>query len=94
MDDKLNGKINKMKKIKKGQRLGKVLIDKITTYLIAAFGLVAGLAWNDAIKSSIEFFIPLQGNRLLMKFGYAILITFIFAILTVYILKLIKKEDK
>jgi len=29
---------------------------KIVTYVIAGFGLVAGLAWNDAIKSLIEYF--------------------------------------
>jgi hypothetical protein len=34
--------------------ISKDVIDKIAALMTAAFGLVAALAWNDAIKSSIE----------------------------------------
>ena len=46
-------------------------------YIIAAFGLIAGLAWNDAVKSLIEFFLPISNNTIFAKFLYAIIITLI-----------------
>ncbi|MEK9171243.1 MAG: DUF5654 family protein, partial [Patescibacteria group bacterium] len=40
--------------------LSKQVREKTTGYILAAFGLVAGLAWNDAIKSTIDRFFPLN----------------------------------
>lgn len=31
---------------------------KMFSYIAAGLGLVAGLAWNDAIKTVIDYFIP------------------------------------
>ena len=61
-------------------------------YIVAAFGLVAGLAWNEAIKSLIEYLFPLAQNTLLAKFGYAILITAVVVTITVYLSTLLKDE--
>mgnify|MGYP001588255299 CR=1 FL=1 len=53
--------------------------------MLAGFGFVAALAWNDAIQSLFsEIFGPSRGS-LYAKFGYAILIT---AIVTVVSLRL------
>ncbi len=60
-------------------------------YIAAAFGLVAGLAWNDAIRSFIEYFFPLGANTLIMKFIYAFVITIVVTIVTTYI---VKQEQK
>ena len=46
-------------------------------YISAAFGLVAGLAWNDAIKSLIESVFPSSGGTVFAKFGYAFAITIV-----------------
>jgi len=46
-------------------------------YILAAFGLVAGLAWNDAIQSLIKQVFPFATGSLLAKFAYAIIITVI-----------------
>jgi hypothetical protein len=70
---------------------------KVAGYLAAALGLVAGLAWNDAIKSLIEYFFPLSDpNSLALKFGYALLITLFVTVVTLYIAKYIDppKDDK
>jgi len=67
---------------------------KIVTYVIAGFGLVAGLAWNDAIKSLIEYFFPAGGNTLLAKFIYAFVFTIILAVITIYLSRLLLKEEQ
>jgi hypothetical protein len=46
-------------------------------YMTAALGLVAGLAWNDAIKSLIEAFYPFAKDGLFAKFLYAVIITIV-----------------
>ncbi|MDQ1283905.1 MAG: hypothetical protein QG620_253 [Patescibacteria group bacterium] len=68
--------------------------NKVAGYIVAAFGLVAGLAWNDAIKSFIDYFFPAEQNGLKAKFSYAILITFIVVMVSVYVVKFLKEEEK
>lgn len=63
-------------------------------YILAAFGFVAGLAWNEAIKSFIDQFFPLARDSIFVKFLYAIVITIIVVIVTVYLVKLTQKSDK
>lgn len=55
---------------------------QLVTYLLGGFGLVAGLAWNDAITSFIEFLYPLQKDGLPAKFIYAIVITVVVAVVS------------
>ncbi len=63
-------------------------------YLVAALGLVAGLAWNDAIKSLIEELFPIAKNTIVVKFGYAVLITVVVVIASVYIIRFIGGGEK
>lgn len=63
-------------------------------YIAGAFGLVAGLAWNDAIKSMIEFFFPFSKSSVTIKFLYAIVITVVVVILTRYLFKPLKKDSQ
>ncbi len=56
-------------------------------YMTAAFGLVAALAWNDAIKSLIEYFLPASGKTLWAKFSYAVIITILITALTIYLIR-------
>lgn len=77
-----------IKKIKKEQeKVRQEIIQKSLGYLIAAFGLVAGLAWNEAVKSLIEFFFPFSDDSLLAKFAYAVLMTVLVIVVTVYLSK-------
>lgn len=65
--------------------------EKVSGYISAGFGLVAGLAWNDAIKEFIETVFPQSGNTLVAKFSYAVIVTVLAVIVTVYFVRLIKK---
>jgi hypothetical protein len=67
--------------------------NKVAGYIVGAFGLVAGLAWNDAIKSLIEYFFPSEQNGLKAKFSYAILITVVVVLVSVYVVRFLKKEE-
>ncbi|RJQ14372.1 hypothetical protein C4553_01495 [Candidatus Parcubacteria bacterium] len=62
-------------------------------YIVAAFGFVAGLAWNEAIKALIESFFPLAKNTLTAKFGYAVIVTIVVVVLTMYLFRLARKEE-
>ncbi|MBU2564614.1 hypothetical protein KKA23_03485 [Patescibacteria group bacterium] len=62
-------------------------------YITAALGLVAGLAWNEAIKALIEEFIPLGGSDLVAKLIYAFIVTIIIVIVSMYLVKALKKDE-
>jgi len=67
---------------------------KVAGYIVAAFGLVAGLAWNEAIKALIEHIFPISKDTLLAKFIYAIAITIFVVIIAGYIVKIINPEKE
>lgn len=82
-------------KIKAGfSGFNKEIRSKIAGYIVAAFGLVAGLAWNDAIKSLIEYFFPMQQNSLWAKFIYAAAITLILVFVSLYVMRVLKGKEK
>lgn len=61
----------------KKQKLPKEFFEKSLVYFLAGLGLVAALAWNDAVRSLFnEVFEGARGS-LFAKFGYAFLITVI-----------------
>jgi hypothetical protein len=67
---------------------------KMMTYFTAALGLVAGLAWNDAIKAAIEYLIPNTGTGMWAKLFYAILVTILVAVIFIYLEKRFPAEEK
>jgi len=87
---------NQIQKIKeRGGEIKKEVKERTLSYIVAALGLVAGLAWNEAIKSLIEVLFPMSKNSIWVKFIYAILITMVIVIVTVYLMRFLgKKEDK
>jgi hypothetical protein len=76
------------------RKFAKELRVKTAGYLIGAFGLVAGLAWNDAIKALIENFFPLSKDSIVMKFVYALLVTLLIVIASLYLVRIINREEK
>jgi len=70
------------------QELKDEIRSRIGAYIAGGFGLVAGLAWNDAIRSSIEFLFPLDRNTLLAKFIYAFLMTMVLVIISTYVIRI------
>jgi hypothetical protein len=66
-----------LNKIKNGiEEIKREFKEKITTLILGGFGLVAALAWNEAIKTLFETIFP-KKNELIGKFIYAIIVTFI-----------------
>jgi hypothetical protein len=64
------------------------------SYIAAAFGLVAGLAWNEAIKALIDYAFPLGKNTLWAKFGYAGFMTLVVVLISIYLARVLKSDDK
>ncbi len=64
--------------------------EKINNAIIAAFGLVVALAWNDAIQSLIKL-IPIQKNNVLAKCFYAFFVTIILVFVTLFLNKIKEK---
>ena len=85
-------KLEELEKIKQeSDKLKTTLRSQTIGYISAALGIVAGLAWNEAIKALIEFLFPLGANTLVAKFVYAFIITVFVVLLTNYFLK---RENK
>ena len=69
----------------------KEVIDKLSELMTAAFGLVAALAWNDAIKAMFAPGGVFEGAAAYGPWAYAIFVTIIAVLMTVYIGGLAKK---
>ncbi len=68
----------------------KELVDKFAMLITSALGLVAALAWNDAIKGLFD-------NLQINVYGlwvYAVAVTFMAVLLTYWIGKLAQKKVK
>lgn len=73
-------------KIKQEQKQVRGAIkERLVGSILAALGLVVGLAWNDAIKSAIESIFPAATSGIIIKFIYAIVLTVAIAVLAYYI---------
>jgi len=68
----------------------KEIIEKVTILITTAFGLVAALAWNDAIKA---LFVEIFGaaGTIIAMFLYAIVVTIIAVWVTMRLTKLSEK---
>lgn len=62
-------------------------------YVTAGFGLVAGLAWNDAITSFIAYTFPKGSSTIGAKFIYAIILTIVLVVITIYLRKILTKLE-
>jgi len=60
------------------------VIEKIAALVTAAFGLVAALAWNEAIQAIFAAVFGAAGN-IAALLGYAILVTLIAVVVTIWI---------
>lgn len=63
------------------------------TLILGGFGLVAALAWNDAIQTFFNTFFP-KTSGLVGKFVYALTITFIIVILSSQLRKISETEKQ
>lgn len=78
-------------KIKKeSQEIQKEIRKKTVNYILAALGLIAGLAWNEFVKALIEHLFPLGKDTLWVKFVYALILTFIVVLVSVYLVRIFR----
>ncbi len=77
---------------KESKKIQSKIRNQTLTYITAGFGLVAGLAWNEAIKSFIDYIFPLGKNTLFAKFGYAVLMTLIVVLISVYLARILQEK--
>ena len=78
----------------KGIELEREIREKTLGYILTSFGLVAGLAWNEAIKAFIERFFSDPRNGLQVKFLYAVVMTILVVVISLYLTRLFKVEKK
>lgn len=83
-----------IKKIKDtSEKLKTETNNKISASILAAFGIVVGLAWNDAIQSLISL-IPIQKNGVMAKCIYALFITIVLVFITLFFNRIKEIKDK
>lgn len=71
----------------------KEVIERFITLIAAAFGFVAALAWNSAIQETFKYFFGIQ-STLIAMFVYAVLVTIIAVIITLWLSKISEKSKK
>lgn len=67
---------------------------KTSDFILAAFGFVAGLAWNEAVKALIEEVFPAHNNSAWAKLSYALFVTLIFVIVSTYFIRATAKSEE
>lgn len=80
---------------KKSKTLRRELLKQMVTLSTAGFGLVAALAWNEAVQGFVNEYVSKYisvGSGIISKFIYAILIT-VFAVVVTYQLTKFSEED-
>ena len=75
---------------RQADQLKVTILDKTTTLIVSALGLVAALAWNDAIKAVFSSFFD-KPDQAVPMLVYAILVTII-AVLSIVIINLVYKK--
>lgn len=75
------------------KKIGIQVKEKTTGYILAAMGFVVALAWNDAIKTTIDYLFPLgKSNSMMAKFFYALIVTILIVVATIILTKKTEKE--
>jgi len=78
---------------KQTQEVKGQVLQTIATLITTAFGLIAALAWNEAIKAIILQFLP-KGSDLTGLLIYAVLITIIAVVATIIIGRAIAQPEE
>lgn len=72
---------------KKVSGLGREVTAQVLNLMTSSFGLVAALAWNDAVQSAFKEYLPTSSD-IPAKFIYAILISVLIVFVTMNLTKL------
>lgn len=85
-------KIKNFKPLEEIKKTEREFREKAVTLILGGFGLVAALAWNEAIKSLFETFFE-KSNELIGKFVYAIIVTVIVVVVSIRLKKISEKKE-
>jgi len=85
-------KIKKSKALEEIKKTKEEFKETSITLILGGFGLVAALAWNEAIKSLVETFFQ-KNSELMGKFIYAIIVTVVVVIVSMRLKKIVDKTD-
>lgn len=77
-----------------GRIIEREVREKSVGYITAGLGVVSGFAWNEAIKSLIEFIFPLTRNGIIAKFAYAVLMTVVVVFISIYLLRFFSSKKE
>jgi len=66
--------------------------EKMATLILGGFGLVAALAWNDAIQTLFSTLFP-KSNGLAGKVAYAVTVTIIVVFISLRLKKISEQEE-
>jgi membrane protein YdbS with pleckstrin-like domain len=67
------------------------MMDKLAALVTAAFGLVAALAWNGAIRAIFEHFFG-TADDITAMLVYAVVVTIIAVLVTIWIARAVKRS--
>ena len=70
------------------------VISKLSALITAGFGLVAALAWNDAIKSIVAKVFGSPGDQIIAMVIYALIITLVAVFATIWISRIAQKAKE
>ena len=79
--------------VEKEETLKVIALDKIAALITAAFGLVAALAWNDAIKAIFKEIFG-EADAIGPMLIYAIIVTIAAVILTILVARAVSNAKK
>lgn len=84
--------------IKRPQKEVKAVVSnveqKVVGYVTAALGLVAGLAWNEAVRALIDSLYPAGKDTLIAKFTYALVVTVVVVVASFYLSRITRTCDR
>lgn len=77
-----------------GGKVSREFRERTIGFVSGAFGLVAGLAWNDAITALINYWFPTERDSITAKFIYALIVTVVLVMISTYLVRLLGKKDQ
>ena len=69
--------------------MGREVLDKMGQLITAAFGLIAALAWNEAISQLVKKYIPAAG-----PWVYAIIVSILAVLVTIWVGRAVARATK
>lgn len=72
--------------------MGRKIFEQIITLFTAAIGVMAALAWNDAVQALFNSLFP-QGEGIKERFIFALLITAIAVLITTFLASFLDGEN-